>query len=111
MDKAAITIIGIGVAGLAVAVGLSSTHRDVFVLERHDSCGGETSSHNSEAIHAGIYYTNGSLKSLLCRLESSLRDGPRPWPSQKRLRTWPPIVYKRPSFLKRMVEGHGMSIL
>ena len=67
MDKAAITIIGAGVVGLAVAAELSLKCRDVVVLEKHDRFGRETSSRNSEVIHAGIYYPKGSLKSLLCR--------------------------------------------
>lgn len=67
MDEADITIIGAGVVGLAVAAELSQQYRDVVVLERHGSFGRETSSRNSEVIHAGIYYPKGSLKSLLCR--------------------------------------------
>ena len=67
MDNAAITIIGAGVVGLAIAAELSSKYRDIVVLEKHDRFGRETSSRNSEVIHAGIYYPKGSLKSLLCR--------------------------------------------
>ena len=67
MDKAAITIIGAGVVGLAIAAELSLKYRDIVVLEKHDSYGRETSSRNSEVIHSGIYYPEGSLKSLLCR--------------------------------------------
>ena len=67
MDKATITIIGAGVVGLAIAAELSLKYRDIVVLEKHDSYGRETSSRNSEVIHSGIYYPEGSLKSLLCR--------------------------------------------
>lgn len=66
MEKAAITIIGAGVVGLAIAAELSRTGNDVIVLERHDYYGRETSSRNSEVIHAGIYYPEGSLKAHLC---------------------------------------------
>jgi len=38
----------------------------VLVLERHDRIGSETSSRNSEVIHAGIYYPPGSLRAKLC---------------------------------------------
>jgi L-2-hydroxyglutarate oxidase LhgO len=63
---AEITIIGAGVVGLAIAEELSSKHTDLFVLEKHLTFGQETSSRNSEVIHAGIYYPKGSLKAKLC---------------------------------------------
>lgn len=63
---AEITIIGAGVVGLAIAERLSAEYKDVFLIEKHLSFGQETSSRNSEVIHAGIYYTMDSLKSRLC---------------------------------------------
>lgn len=59
-------IIGAGVVGLAVAAELAPTLRDVLVVERHFKFGQETSSHNSEVLHASLYYPPGSLKSRLC---------------------------------------------
>jgi L-2-hydroxyglutarate oxidase LhgO len=61
-----IIIIGGGVVGLATAQRLSEKHPNLLVLEKHDRCGMETSSRNSEVIHAGIYYRQGSLKAALC---------------------------------------------
>jgi L-2-hydroxyglutarate oxidase LhgO len=61
-----ITIIGAGVVGLAIAQEISEWNKNVYLLEKHLSFGQETSSRNSEVIHAGIYYTKGSLKSKLC---------------------------------------------
>ena len=61
-----IIIIGAGVVGLAVAENLSCEFGDVYLVERHTSFGQETSSRNSEVIHAGIYYPQGSLKAVLC---------------------------------------------
>jgi L-2-hydroxyglutarate oxidase LhgO len=61
-----ITIIGAGVIGLAIAQELSERHGNIYLLEKHPTFGQETSSRNSEVIHAGIYYTKGSLKSKLC---------------------------------------------
>lgn len=61
-----LTIIGAGVVGLAIAAKLSEKQPAVFVIERHPLFGQETSSRNSEVIHAGIYYPKGSLKAKLC---------------------------------------------
>ena len=63
---AEITIIGAGVVGLAIAKKVSEGWNNVFVLEKHLTFGQETSSRNSEVIHAGIYYPEGSLKAKLC---------------------------------------------
>ncbi len=63
---AQITIIGAGVVGLAIAEKVSEDFGDVFLIEKHPAFGQETSSRNSEVIHAGIYYPKGSLKSKLC---------------------------------------------
>ena len=59
-------VIGAGVVGLAAARALARAGREVLVLERHDVIGAETSSRNSEVIHAGIYYPTGSTKAALC---------------------------------------------
>ncbi|KAL8726459.1 MAG: hypothetical protein Q9166_006690 [cf. Caloplaca sp. 2 TL-2023] len=60
-------VIGAGAVGLAIARKL--TERDgtsTLLVERHGSVGTETSSRNSEVIHAGIYYGPTSLKTELC---------------------------------------------
>ncbi|MAT83479.1 MAG: FAD-dependent oxidoreductase [Gammaproteobacteria bacterium] len=59
-------VIGAGVVGLACGRALAGAGLDVVVLERHAQIGTETSSRNSEVIHAGIYYPSGSLKAALC---------------------------------------------
>lgn len=66
MDKADCIVIGAGVIGLAVARALALAGREVIVVERHPAIGMETSSRNSEVIHAGLYYPAGSLKAKLC---------------------------------------------
>ncbi|MGX1198741.1 L-2-hydroxyglutarate oxidase LhgO [Parvibaculum sp. MBR-TMA-1.3b-4.2] len=59
-------VIGAGAVGLACARALAMTGREVVVLERAGAIGTETSSRNSEVIHAGIYYPAGSLKARAC---------------------------------------------
>ena len=59
-------VIGAGVVGLAVARALALAGREVIVLESAEGIGTETSSRNSEVIHAGIYYPNGSLMAETC---------------------------------------------
>ncbi len=66
MDDVDAVVIGAGVVGRAVARALTSCGREVLILEAADSFGAETSSRNSEVIHAGIYYPAGSLKARLC---------------------------------------------
>jgi L-2-hydroxyglutarate oxidase LhgO len=65
-DRAEVTIIGAGVVGLAIAAQLAKANRQVYVLEKNNSFGLETSSRHSGVIHAGIYYPQGSLKAKLC---------------------------------------------
>lgn len=68
MDRVDIAIIGAGIVGLAIAKELSEKFkdRDIVLLDKNHSYGQESSSRNSEVIHAGIYYTPGSLKAKLC---------------------------------------------
>ncbi|MFC2140593.1 NAD(P)/FAD-dependent oxidoreductase [Candidatus Auribacterota bacterium] len=66
MEQIDITIIGAGVIGLSIASFLAAPKRKVFLLEKNDSFGQETSSRNSEVIHSGIYYPFNSLKHRLC---------------------------------------------
>src|SRR5208337_4709147 len=66
MEKAKIVVIGAGVVGLAVAARLSEKNQDVYVLEKNERFGQETSGHNSGVIHSGIHYPTKSLKAELC---------------------------------------------
>jgi L-2-hydroxyglutarate oxidase LhgO len=59
-------VVGGGVIGLAMARALSLAGREVTLLEAETRVGNHTSSRNSEVIHAGIYYPQGSLKARLC---------------------------------------------
>jgi L-2-hydroxyglutarate oxidase LhgO len=66
MEKLEAVVIGAGVVGLAAARALAMAGREVVILEAEDAIGTHTSSRNSEVIHAGIYYPQGSLKAKAC---------------------------------------------
>lgn len=66
MDEIDCAVIGAGVVGLAVGRALALAGREVLVLESEGAIGTGTSSRNSEVIHAGIYYPQGSMKARLC---------------------------------------------
>ncbi len=66
VERVGCVVIGAGVVGLAAARALAIAGHEVIVLERADMIGTETSSRNSEVIHAGIYYSKDSVKARLC---------------------------------------------
>lgn len=66
MDRVDCVVVGAGVVGLAIARELALAGREVMLLEATDAIGTGTSSRNSEVIHAGIYYPQGSLKARMC---------------------------------------------
>jgi L-2-hydroxyglutarate oxidase LhgO len=61
-----LTVVGAGVVGLAVAARLAPRLPGLVILERRERHGTETSSRNSEIVHAGFYHPAGSLKTRLC---------------------------------------------
>lgn len=66
-DRAAdAVVVGAGAVGLACGFSLAAAGRRVLVLDRGDRVGAETSSRNSQVIHAGLYYPEGSLKAHTC---------------------------------------------
>jgi (S)-2-hydroxyglutarate dehydrogenase len=63
-----VAVVGAGILGLATARELLRRDPDasVVILEREDRIAAHQTGHNSGVIHAGIYYTPGSLKAQLC---------------------------------------------
>jgi len=61
-----VIVVGAGVVGLAIGRALALAGREVIVVESQKIFGSETSSRNSEVIHAGIYYQPGGLRAQLC---------------------------------------------
>ena len=66
MPDTEIAVIGAGAVGLAIAARLAREHPNLVVLDRNPKHGMETSSRNSQVVHAGIYYPAGTLKARLC---------------------------------------------
>ena len=67
-------VIGGGIVGHAVARELTTRYPGlrVTVFEKEDRLAAHQSGHNSGVVHAGIYYTPGSLKARLCLRGASL---------------------------------------
>lgn len=65
-DHQDIIIIGAGVIGLSIGKHLAENGRDVLILEKEKHFGMETSSRNSEVIHAGLYFEPDWLKTKFC---------------------------------------------
>ena len=61
-----VAIIGAGVIGLAIASEIAQRNKEVFIFEKNHTFGLETSSRQSEVIHAGIYHPEHSLRTKLC---------------------------------------------
>jgi L-2-hydroxyglutarate oxidase LhgO len=66
MERVDCVVVGAGVVGIAVARALALAGREVIVLDAAEGIGTETSSRNSEVIHAGIYYPKDSLMARFC---------------------------------------------
>jgi L-2-hydroxyglutarate oxidase LhgO len=64
-----IAVIGAGIIGAAVARELLRRYPDarVVLFEKESHVAGHQTGHNSGVVHAGLYYTPGSLKARLCR--------------------------------------------
>ncbi|GAA3631999.1 L-2-hydroxyglutarate oxidase [Kineosporia mesophila] len=62
-------VIGAGIVGLAVARRITEVYpgTQITVLEKEDRPAVHQTGHNSGVVHAGLYYTPGSLKATLCR--------------------------------------------
>lgn len=62
------TIIGGGILGMSTAMQLIKSYPDrkMLVVEKEAELARHQSGHNSGVIHAGVYYTPGSLKARFC---------------------------------------------
>ena len=62
-----VLICGAGIIGLTIARTLvKKGYGDIVILEKEDSIGRHASGRNSGVLHAGIYYTQDSLKAKFC---------------------------------------------
>ncbi|HEY3752776.1 MAG TPA: L-2-hydroxyglutarate oxidase [Pseudonocardiaceae bacterium] len=60
-----VTVVGGGIVGLAVARELSLRGDQVTVCEKEDHWAAHQTGHNSNVVHAGLYYRPGSLKARM----------------------------------------------
>src|SRR5215204_2873129 len=69
MTTIRVGIVGGGIVGVALARQLAGLGRDVAVtvLEKEPELARHQTGRNSGVVHAGLYYTPGSLKARLCR--------------------------------------------
>ncbi len=65
-ERVDVVVIGAGIVGLAIGRAFARAGRDVIVLEKNAAFGEETSSRNSEVIHAGLYYKAGGSRARFC---------------------------------------------
>jgi 2-hydroxyglutarate dehydrogenase len=67
-NRCDVAVVGAGILGLAAARELTQRRpgRRVAVLEKEQEVGFHQTGHSSGVVHAGIYYTPGSLKARLC---------------------------------------------
>ena len=61
-----VAVLGAGAVGLAAAAALGRAGRSVAILERESGIARGTTSRNSQVVHAGLYYPEGSWKARLC---------------------------------------------
>lgn len=74
MTRTDVAVIGGGIVGLAIAreLGRRFSGMRVTVFEKETEFGRHQSGNNSGVVHAGVYYTPGSLKASLCRRGAGL---------------------------------------
>ncbi|GAA3442676.1 L-2-hydroxyglutarate oxidase [Planomonospora venezuelensis] len=74
MADQTVGIIGAGIVGLAIGRELTRRRPGtrVLVLEKEERVAAHQTGHNSGVVHAGIYYTPGSLKARLCTRGAAL---------------------------------------
>jgi L-2-hydroxyglutarate oxidase len=67
-DRYDVAVVGAGIVGLAVAREVLARRPDarVLVVDKQASVAQHQTGHNSGVIHAGVYYSPGSLKARLC---------------------------------------------
>jgi (S)-2-hydroxyglutarate dehydrogenase len=69
-----IVLIGGGIVGVSTAWKLKQSYPDaaILLMEKESTLSQHQTGHNSGVIHAGVYYTPGSLKAELCKRGAAL---------------------------------------
>ncbi|MBF6555689.1 MAG: L-2-hydroxyglutarate oxidase [Acidimicrobiales bacterium] len=71
-----VVVVGAGILGLATARALLRRHPSLrlLVVDKEPLVASHQTGHNSGVLHAGLYYTPGSLKARLCRSGKSMLE-------------------------------------
>ncbi|MFZ2526768.1 MAG: L-2-hydroxyglutarate oxidase [Rhodococcus sp. (in: high G+C Gram-positive bacteria)] len=67
MSALRVAVVGGGIIGAATARRLTECGATVTLFEKERALAAHQTGHNSGVVHAGLYYTPGSLKARLCR--------------------------------------------
>jgi len=69
LDQFDIALIGGGIVGVSTALALKTRYPDarIVLIEKETCFAVHQTGHNSGVIHAGVYYTPGSLKADFCK--------------------------------------------
>ncbi len=66
MTEIAVTVVGGGIVGCAIAAACAGNGHETVLLEMEGGLARGTTSRNSEVSHGGMYYPSGSLKARFC---------------------------------------------
>ncbi len=72
--KADLVVIGSGIVGSSTALQLQQRfpQLSILLLDKESACAQHQTGHNSGVVHAGVYYTPGSLKADFCKRGATL---------------------------------------
>jgi 2-hydroxyglutarate dehydrogenase len=75
-DHFDVVVMGAGIVGCAIARQLKQSHNElrIALIDKESTLAAHQTSHNSGVLHAGLYYSPGTLKARLCQQGRQLID-------------------------------------